>query len=151
MNSVYIPAFAALAGSAIGALASSATTWLTQNAQERSKRFGQAMDRRERLYGEFIREAAKLFSDAITQEAGDAAKFADLYAHIGQLRLFAPAEVVAEAEKVMQQVVEAYALPIVDFHNPREEWKDELDVLRAFSDACRKDLGLAMRTGLRAG
>jgi len=34
MNNAYIPAVAALAGSAIGALASFATTWLTQHAQE---------------------------------------------------------------------------------------------------------------------
>jgi HAMP domain-containing protein len=47
-----ISAFAALAGSAIGAFASFATTWLTQHQQERATRLTQEMSRRERLYGE---------------------------------------------------------------------------------------------------
>ena len=58
MDNAYMSAVAALAGSATGGLASFATTWLTQHAQERAQRFAQAMARRERLYGEFIEEAS---------------------------------------------------------------------------------------------
>ena len=49
MNNAYIPAIAALAGSAIGALASFATTWLTQHSQERAQRYAQVMTLREQL------------------------------------------------------------------------------------------------------
>ena len=49
MNNAYIPAIAALAGSAIGALASFATTWLTQHSRERAQRYAQAMTLREQL------------------------------------------------------------------------------------------------------
>jgi len=59
MNDTYTSGIAALAGSAIGALASFATTWLTQHSQERAQRFAQAMTRREHLYGGFIEEASK--------------------------------------------------------------------------------------------
>ena len=45
MNSAYISALAASAGSAIGALASFATTWLTQHEQERATRLAQEMSR----------------------------------------------------------------------------------------------------------
>ncbi len=65
MDNAYISAVAALAGSGIGAAASFATTWLTQDAQVRAQRFAQAMARRERLYGEFIEEASKLFADSL--------------------------------------------------------------------------------------
>jgi hypothetical protein len=65
MDNAYISAIAALAGSGIGAVASFATTWLTQDAQVRAQRFAQAMTRRERLYGEFIEEASKLFTWAL--------------------------------------------------------------------------------------
>ena len=71
MNSAYISAVAALAGSGIGAVASFVTTWLTQDAQERARRVAQAMARREHLYGEFIEEASKLFTDALTHELDD--------------------------------------------------------------------------------
>src|SRR6266850_3678639 len=79
MDNAYMSAVAALAGSAIGALASFATTWLTQHAQVRAQRFAQAMARREHLYGEFIEEASKLFTDALTHEFDDPAKFVRLY------------------------------------------------------------------------
>lgn len=142
INSSYIPAIAALAGSAIGAVATIATTWLTQYAQERAQRLSQSMDRREQLYSEFIREAAKLFTDALTHEGSDPTKFVDLYALVGRLRLFAPSGIVVEAENVMRRIVETYALPNPDLSGPEESWKDDLDVLRSFSDSCRKDLGL---------
>jgi hypothetical protein len=77
---------AALAGSATGALASFATTWLTQHRQERAQRFAQAMALRHRLYGEFIEEASKLFTDALTHELDDPSKFVHLYAALSQRR-----------------------------------------------------------------
>ena len=44
MNSAYISAIAALAGSGIGAVASFATTWLTQDAQERARRVARMIE-----------------------------------------------------------------------------------------------------------
>jgi hypothetical protein len=80
MNGAYLSAIAALAGPGIGAVASFATTWLTQDAQSRAQRLAQAMTRRERLYGEFIEEASRLFTDAITHQLDDPSKFVRLYA-----------------------------------------------------------------------
>jgi len=141
MNSAYISAFAALAGSGIGAVASFATTWLTQDAQHRARRVAQAMTRRERLYGKFIEEASKLFTDALTHQLDDPSKFVRLYALIGRLRLCAPTNVIARAEEVMQHIVETYYLPNRDFNDPEDRQRDDLDVLRAFSETCREDLG----------
>ena len=140
MDNAYIPAIAALAGSAIGAIASFATTWLTQHSQVRAQRFAQAMARRERLYGEFIEEASNLFTDALTHEIEDPSKFVRLYALVGKLRLFASAEVISEAEKVMRLLIETYDLPNRDFRKPEDRGVPEVDVLRAFSEACREDL-----------
>ncbi len=140
MNSAYISAIAALAGSGIGAVASFVTTWLTQDAQERARRVAQAMARREHLYGEFIEEASKLFTDALTHELDDPSKFVRLYALVGRLRLFAPANVIAKADEVMQHIVETYRLPNRDFRNPEDRQREDVDVLRALSEACREDL-----------
>jgi len=140
MNDTYTSGIAALAGSAIGALASFATTWLTQHAQERTQRFAQAMALRQQLYGEFIEEASKLFTDALTHELDDPSKFVRLYALVGKLRLFAAANVVSRAEEVMQRIGETYNLPNRDFRNPEGRHERDVDVLRAFSEACREDL-----------
>jgi hypothetical protein len=40
----------------------------------------------------------------------------------------------------MQHIVETYHLPNRDFRNPEERPRDDVDVLRAFSEACREDL-----------
>jgi hypothetical protein len=140
MNNAYISAIAALAGSGVGAVASFVTTWLTQDAQERARRVAQAMARREHLYGEFIEEASKLFTDALTHELDDPSKFVRLYALVGRLRLFAPANVIAKADEVMQHIVETYRLPNRDFRNPEDRQREDVDVLRALSEACREDL-----------
>lgn len=143
MNNAYIPAFAALAGSAIGALASFATTWLTQHAQERAQRYAQAMTLREQLYGGFIEEASKLFTDALTHELDDPSKFVALYALVAKLRLFASANVIANAAQVMRRIVETYNLPNRDFRKPTDvQERPEQDLLREFSEACREDLSV---------
>ena len=56
MNAAYLPALAALAGSAIGGLTSLASAWLTQKHQDRAKRILQDKGRRQKLYGRFIDE-----------------------------------------------------------------------------------------------
>jgi hypothetical protein len=142
MDNAYISAIAALAGSGIGAVASFATTWLTQDAQVRAQRFAQAMTRRERLYGEFIEEASKLFADSLAHQLDDPSKFVRLYALVGRLRLFAPAHVISSAEEVMQNIAETYHLPNRDFRNPEDRPRDDVDLLRAFSETCREDLGV---------
>jgi hypothetical protein len=100
----------------------------------------QATARQEHLYGEFIDEAAKLVTDALTHELDDPSKLVCLYALVGKLRLFASAEVISQAEEVMHWIVENYGLPNRDFRNPESRRQQSTDVLRAFSEACRRDL-----------
>jgi hypothetical protein len=105
----------ALAGSAIGGLATFATTWLTHHAQTNAQRLAQAMARQEHLYGEFVDEAARSLTDALTHELDDPAKLVRLYALVGKLRLFASTNVVSQAEEVMHRIVEIYNSPIGTF------------------------------------
>src|SRR4030081_359570 len=83
---------------------------------------------------------ALLFTDALTHELDDPSKFVRLYALVGKLRLFASADVVSQAEEVMQRIVETYNLPNQDFHNPEHRQRQHADLLRAISEACREDL-----------
>jgi len=95
---------------------------------------------RHRLYGEFIEEASKLFTDALTHGLDDPSKFVHLYALVGKLRLFATVNVISRAEEVMQLIVETYNLPNRDFRNLQERQEPDVDVLRVFSEACREEL-----------
>src|SRR6202051_66977 len=104
MNNAYMSASAALAGSAAGALASFATTWLTLHSHERAERFAQAITRREALYREYIKEASKLFTDALPHQLDEPSKFVRLYALVGNLRLRASADVIAKAEEAMRHL-----------------------------------------------
>jgi hypothetical protein len=140
MNNAYMSAIAALAGSAVGALASFATTWLTLHSHERAERFAQAMTRREHLYGEFIEEASKLSTDAIIHQLDEPSKFVRLYALVGNLRLCASPEVIVKAEEVMRLILEIYNRPNIDFRNLAARDENETDLLREFSEACREDL-----------
>lgn len=143
MDSAYISAFAALAGSLVGAMGSIGTTWLTSSAQERSQRVTQVMSRRENLYGEFIEEAAKVYSDALTSNLDEISKLVHLYALVSKLRLFASASVVSRADDAVQQIIDTYNGPHRDLLGMlSEQDARNLDVLRAFSEACRKEMAL---------
>jgi hypothetical protein len=140
MNSALLSAMAAVAGSGVGAFASFASTWLTLSSQERATRLGQALSHREQFYGEFIDEAARLVADAMTHHLDDPSKIVRLYAMVGKMRLFGPPHIVSRAETVMRQIVEIYARPNVDLHDPSQTRRDSVDILRQFSEMCREDL-----------
>jgi hypothetical protein len=92
------------------------------------------------VYMKFIEETSKLFTDAMTHQLDDPSKFVRLYALVGKLRLFASASAILKAEEVMQRIVETYSLPNRDFRNPDVRHEQDVDVLRALSEACREDL-----------
>ena len=142
MNTAYFSAFAALAGSAIGALGGVVTTWITLNGQQRARRFAREISRKESLYAEFIEESSKLYTDALTHKLDDLSKLIPLYAQISKLRLFASDNVIAKAEEVMWRIIQTYERPEEDVHVLVKRGRRELDVLRVFSEACRRDLDL---------
>ena len=142
MNGAYFSAFAALAGSAIGALGGVVTTWITLNGQQRARRFARELSRKENLYAEFIEESSKLYTDALTHKLDDLSKLIPLYALISKLRLFASDNVISKAEEVMWRIIQTYEQPEHDVHTLVKREQRDLDVLRAFSEACRRDIDL---------
>jgi len=143
MDAAYISAIAALGGSAVGALASFMTTWLTLNSQQRANRWAREMSRRETLYGEFIEEASKLYTDSLMNRSEEPTKLVRIYALSNKLRLFSSTDVLTKVEDVMTRLLQTYENPAQDF-----DWvlktKDprRADILRPFSEACRRDLDL---------
>jgi hypothetical protein len=80
MEAAYILALAALAGTAIGGLTSFATSWTTQQAQARAQRLAAEREARAALFGRFLDEAAKLYSDALQNRRDDITGMIDIYA-----------------------------------------------------------------------
>ena len=141
MESAYISAIAALAGTAIGGLASFATSWVTQQAQTRAQRIAAERDSRAALFGRFLDEAAKLYSDALQNRRDDINGLIGIYALTSRIRLISSPHVVEAADTVVRIIVDAYLAPNITMKEMRENWIERhVDPLRDFSEACRKEL-----------
>ncbi len=141
MDNAYISAFAALAGTAIGGLASFTTSWVTQHAQTRAQRIAAERDTRAAMFGRFLDEAAKLYSDALQTNRDDVTGLIGIYALTNRIRLLSTPEVVEAADTVVRIIVDAYLAPNITLHEMRAHWADKhFDPLRDFSEACRKEL-----------
>jgi hypothetical protein len=141
MEPAYISAFAALAGTAIGGLASFATSWVTQQAQSRAQRIAAEKDARAALFGRFLDEAAKLYSDALQNRRDDVTPLMGIYGLTNRIRLISSQEVVEAADSVVRIIVDAYLAPNMTMAEMRENWIDRhIDPLRDFAEACRREL-----------
>jgi len=145
MDGAIISALAALGGSAVGAIASFASTWLSQTAQDRSAQVAKSVNRREQIYGDFIEEVSRMYGEALTHPIEEPSKLVRLYALVGKLRLFAPPHIVAQAETVMHRILETKHPP----HHDLKDFQPADDIVLHFSELCREDLHrYARRTAL---
>ena len=140
MGTATVSAVSALAGSGIGAMASVATTWLTQHFQSREKRLGQEVSRRERVFVSFVDQASQTYAHGMVQEGlDDPSRLVPLYATINKLRLFATPATVRAAEMVLEVIMQIY-------HTPGSALKSgdadvaAHDILRSFAELCRAEL-----------
>jgi hypothetical protein len=141
MYSTYLPAVAALAGSAIGGLTSFASAWLTQRRQDRATRLSQDKARRQKLYKQFIDEVSKLYADALVHNEAEASALVSVYALVSRMRVLSSSPVVEKAEAVLGVVVDTYFEPNKTFPELRSLLKSHpIDPLRAFSEECRAEL-----------
>ena len=141
MDAPYVSAFAALAGTAIGGLASFATSWTTQHAQTRAQRISAERDGRAALFGRFLDEAAKLYSDALQNRRDDTTGLIGIYALTNRIRLVSSPPVVDAADTVVRIIVDEYLAPNMTLKDMRTNWIDRhVDPLRDFSEACRQEL-----------
>lgn len=140
MDSAYLSALAALAGSSIGAFASLATTWLNQSYQNRIQRRANEMSRRERIFGEFIDEVSKAYSDAMENSLDDVGKLVKLYSIKNKMKLFSGREVIASADGVLELVINRYSAPKVDPSKLDAGKIQRFDILYDFTEACRKEI-----------
>ena len=141
MDAAYISAFAALAGTAVGGLTSFCNLMDYATAQARAQRLAAERETRAALFGRFLDEAAKLYSDALQSRRDDLTGLIGIYALTNRIRLVSSPQVVEAADTVCRIIVDAYLAPNMSMAEMRANWIDRhVDPLRDFSEACRQEL-----------
>jgi hypothetical protein len=141
VNSAYLPAVAALLGSAVGGLTSFASAWLTLRHQDRARRLSQTKARRQKLYKQFIDEASKLYADALVHDNMEVSVLVSIYALISRMHVMSTSAVIKSAEEVVHTIVQTYCSPNKTPPELRELISSHtIDPLRAFSMECRAEL-----------
>ena len=102
MDTAYISAISALAGSVIGGLTTGFTTWVSQRSQARAGMVAHDLARREDLVRDFILAASKTYGDAIINSDPKMPELIDLYAMISRMRVLSMPKTVACGDIVMQ-------------------------------------------------
>ena len=141
VDTAYLSALAALAGSAVGGLTSVLSSWLGQGAQFRAQLFLHDKGRRQELYREFVEQASGTYIEALTHDTPDLSKTIALYALISRMRILSSPEIVEEAEKVARLIEDSYPQSNKTFDDLRAMIDERaLDPLRDFSERCRREL-----------
>ena len=145
MDSAYISAFAALAGSAIGGLTSLTASWLTQRVQFSAQQLAHDIARREELYKDFIDQASQCYAHAFEHSEVDAPSLVRLYAVVSRMRMLSSAQVVEQADRIMRLIIDTYGAPNQTIREVADNvTAGHLDPLRDFSEACRNELRAAV-------
>jgi hypothetical protein len=87
MDPAILSAVSGLSGSLIGAVSSLAGSWLTLRGQLRAQQIGREAEKREALYTEFIIEASKRLTDAMSHQVESPEAIMGLYSAVGRMRL----------------------------------------------------------------
>jgi len=136
-----IAAMSGVLGSLVGGSATVATAWVTQKTLTRRELNTRDIRQREKLYGDFISECAKLLIDAFTHALEDPEKLLPLYALTNRVRLTASQPVVAEAERLLARITEQYFSRNLTVDEMRQLARsNDADPLRTFGEACRMEL-----------
>ena len=137
----YITAAIGLMGAIVGGVGSFASTWLTQSVQTKEKLQQATINRRERLYTDFINEAARRFGEALSHQKDEIGDLVALYALVAHIRLVASTGVVSAAERVMERVIKTFGEPNRTLSELRIfAHEGDLDPLWQFSQECRTEL-----------
>jgi len=142
MDTAFISALSALAGSIVGGMTSGFTTWLGHRSQAKAGRRLHNVTQRENLYRDFVVAASEAYGDALTRDEPQLQKVVTLYSMISRMRILSTPEVVACADKTIESIIDTYFSPNRTFLELRALVKngEKIDPLREFSEVARDEL-----------
>jgi hypothetical protein len=142
MDTAFISALSALAGSIVGGLTSGATTWLGHRSQAKAGRRLHNVTQREALYRDFVVAASEAYGDAVTQSEPRLQQIVTLYGMISRMRILSSPDVVACADKIISTIIDTYFSPNRTFAELHALVKngEPIDPLREFSEVARDEL-----------
>lgn len=150
LEPVLLGPVSALLGAIVGGGASLLAAIYTQRGQDRRQRVAREVEKREAVYADFVMSASNLLLTAYTHDeivlGGDEQRLIGL---INRMRLFAPPDIVAGAEKVLRTIIEILLTPSIEVRQLAKEALSKSldpDPLLAFSSMCRADLDNVRRT-----
>jgi hypothetical protein len=139
-----LSAISALVGAITGGGASLTAAIYTQRYQDRLQRVARETTKREVVYADFIMSASKLLLNAYVHDGvslnGEEQHLVGL---ANRMRLFAPPNVIDEADKVIRGLIEISLKPSVDLRKlamAELSKHPDSDLLLPLSLACRADL-----------
>ena len=141
MDATIVSALSALLGSLVGGSATVAATWVSQKTLSKRELIRDEIRYREALYGDFIRECSKQVIASFEHTLDKPETLLSVYELINRIRLSASDAVLAEAEHVLQRIMEQYFAPNLSVEEVRAlATSATRDPLRAFGEACRAEL-----------
>jgi hypothetical protein len=148
MNPAIINILAALGGTAVGSFSPVLSNYVLQRSVTQRDLLNRQLGQREGLYSDFIKEASRLYADAMIHELNDLNDIVALYALVSRIRLLATEPVVRAAEDFVKLIVQHYGNPNLTVEQIRtaalSQKGEPLDV---FSFACRKELRDILKRG----
>ncbi|WP_407159458.1 hypothetical protein [Bradyrhizobium sp. STM 3557] len=113
--------------------------WLGRRRRLRERHHARSFSKRERLYRSFIEEASRLYADALVSDRAEIPQLVNLYTLVGRMRILSSDDVVHAAERTGRLIIETYLSPNRAFID-LPAFIDEIDPLRDFGHACRREL-----------
>jgi hypothetical protein len=148
MDTNIVSALAGILGSLSGGSASVATVWFAQNARNKREVLRAELSKREALYGEFINECSKRVMDSLERTLDKPQTLLSIYALLNRIRLCASDAVHTQAIELVKYIMEQYFAPNVSIEEFHERVHNgHIDPLKAFSEACRRELMSIRATG----
>jgi hypothetical protein len=125
----------------VGGLTTFATTFVNQRYVARREMLVKDVANREQLYAEFLKEVADLYKESIDRTLDDLAtqpSFITMYSLIGRIRMISSEAVLMTAEKVAEDIIDAYKRPSITFKEWQQLW-GPADPWHEFTKACRAE------------
>lgn len=141
MDAGVLSTISALAGTAIGALSTLASNWMTSASQAKSARLAREREERERVYGQFMEVLAQLYAGALKSTGVNFDLLSQAYAINGRIALHATQPVTDAANAALRFIVDiAMTPPQSDAETRALMDRPEADVITLFARACREEL-----------